>query len=426
MGRQASTARPDAVRVLWFSNHPSPVGRAGFVGEGWVNSLQRVLRDQRDIEVILAVRGETDRVERLSEDCIVLPGFPPGGRARQWLVDVSCRLEPGRWLGYADRAIELVQPDLIQVWGTEHFYGLIAGQCAPPVLIHIQGLRNPYSAAYCLGLSKFDLLRFGSRKHLVSGRSLLHTYYRYRRSAQREKAILGGARFLAGRTHWDRLATTALAPAATYFHCDEVLRPAFYEATWTDPPRNGAARIVTTVRGNAYKGVETVAECAGILRDLGLEFSWSLVGIRPGEEIHRIVERKLRVRFSDLGLELLGRQPEQGVLSQLLASHVYVQPSWIENSPNGFCEALLLGMPTVSTHVGGVGSLVGHGQDTLLVPPGDPWAMAGAIQTLLSDRDTAKQLGSNARAAAQRRHDPEAIVETVCSIYSQILNAEGR
>ena len=418
------------MRVLWLCSSPGLgaelLGVPANVGGGWLASLESAVRRHGGAELSLAFPWDVPAPRRLEggrHDYLPFPRFPRGGRLRRALHDLSCRLEPAAELDHLRRVVELGRPDLIHVWGTEAFYGLVSEICEQPVLIEIQGLRSQCAAAYCLGLSKLDLLRFGSPRRLLAGRSLLHRYYRYRASAGRERRILAAAREVSGRTRWDRLACAALAPRARYHHCDRVLRPGFYDAAWRGPGEAGETRLVSILRGNAYKGLETVSRAAGLLADLlGAPPRWQIVGIRPGEELPRVVEGKLGVSLESQGIRLLGRRPETEVVRQLEAADVFVHSSWIDNSPNGLCEAMMAGLPVVSTNVGGIPSLLEDEREGLLVPPGDPWAMAGAIRRLAGDPELAARLGAAARRRALGRHDPEAVAETVVGVYRRILD----
>lgn len=72
---------------------------------------------------------------------------------------------------------------------------------------------------------------------------------------------------------------------------------------------------------------------------------------------------------------------------------IFIHPSHIDNSPNGLCEAMLLGMPIIAIYAGGIPSLLVNRREGLLVQDGDPYAMAGAIIELLKDAGLAKGFG---------------------------------
>ncbi|MGK5065183.1 glycosyltransferase [Janthinobacterium sp. LB3P112] len=82
------------------------------------------------------------------------------------------------------------------------------------------------------------------------------------------------------------------------------------------------------------------------------------------------------------------------------ASDIVLNPSLADNMPNSVLEALACGVPVVSTNVGGIPALLQDGATALLVPPGEPAAMAQAILALLRDPPRARQLADAGLAHA--------------------------
>ncbi|HEY0091415.1 MAG TPA: glycosyltransferase family 4 protein [Flavobacterium sp.] len=75
---------------------------------------------------------------------------------------------------------------------------------------------------------------------------------------------------------------------------------------------------------------------------------------------------------------------------------IFVNTSHVDNAPYSLIEAASLGLPIVSTEVGGIPYLFEHGKNALLVADDDAMAMAGAIKTLISNKLLASQLVENA------------------------------
>jgi glycosyltransferase involved in cell wall biosynthesis len=105
----------------------------------------------------------------------------------------------------------------------------------------------------------------------------------------------------------------------------------------------------------------------------------------------------------------------------LRALDLYVQPSLTEGLPLAVVEAAAAGLPIVASEVGGIPEIITHGRDGLLVPPGDPNALAAAIQKLLDDPDQARMLGETARKTAFERFSAEAMVERYMEVYEGLL-----
>ncbi|MCD0453654.1 glycosyltransferase [Actinocorallia sp. API 0066] len=102
-----------------------------------------------------------------------------------------------------------------------------------------------------------------------------------------------------------------------------------------------------------------------------------------------------RIASADLPVRLLGRRND--VPDLLAACDVVAVPSLWEGQPLFVQEALRAGRPIVATATGGVPGLVDDA--AVLVPPGDPAALAEALGGVLSDSARAVRLGA---AAAQR------------------------
>ena len=77
--------------------------------------------------------------------------------------------------------------------------------------------------------------------------------------AAKEAAALADARYVTGRTAFDRAACAALAPHARYYPCNETLRPLFYTGTLWHARDFAAAPVLLLPQGNyPLKNLHTV------------------------------------------------------------------------------------------------------------------------------------------------------------------------
>src|SRR5690606_944714 len=77
--------------------------------------------------------------------------------------------------------------------------------------------------------------------------------------------------------------------------------------------------------------------------------------------------------------------------------NVFINTTNFDNTPVSVIEAMALGLPVVSTNVGGMPYLISHNVDGLLVPPKDVEAMVNAILQLFEDASKGEKLIINAR-----------------------------
>lgn len=94
----------------------------------------------------------------------------------------------------------------------------------------------------------------------------------------------------------------------------------------------------------------------------------------------------------------------------------FVLSSRSEGYSMALLEASAAGLPIVATDVGGNGEIVAHGRTGLLVPAGDPAALAGALQAVLADPAAARAMGQAGREWALR----EATLEAMAARYERL------
>ena len=79
------------------------------------------------------------------------------------------------------------------------------------------------------------------------------------------------------------------------------------------------------------------------------------------------------------------------------AYDLFLNTTTVDNAPLSLTEAMALGLPVISTRVGGIPYLITEGEDGLLVPSGDAEAMAAAVIRLLEEPELAEGISVRAR-----------------------------
>lgn len=133
-------------------------------------------------------------------------------------------------------------------------------------------------------------------------------------------------------------------------------------------------------------------------------------------------ELSRRIEAEGLPVRLLGRRRDAAQL--LAAADVAVLPSRWEERALLAQEALRVGVPLVATAVGGVPELVGDG--AVLVPYGDPGALASAVTGLLGDAGRRAELVTAGRAQAATWPSEDDTVAQVLSVYDELMERTRR
>lgn len=164
------------------------------------------------------------------------------------------------------------------------------------------------------------------------------------------------------------------------------------------------------------KAIGDFIDMAARLRALDERVRFVVVG--DGDLRHDLEEHARRLGLGD-ALVFTGDRPD---IPRLLAAlSVFVMPSLWEGCQYSLLEAMATGIPVVSTPAGVAPAVVRHRETGLLVPFGDPAALASATHDLLTDRELARRLAAAARSAIVARFSTDAMVDALVGVYRQAL-----
>jgi glycosyltransferase involved in cell wall biosynthesis len=128
----------------------------------------------------------------------------------------------------------------------------------------------------------------------------------------------------------------------------------------------------------------------------------TMIGPDKGDGSLEEVKRLATATSGQIRIALPGAVPKRDVAAWLASGDVFLNTTNVDNTPVSVVEAMAAGLCIISTSVGGIPYLLEHEHDALLVPPGDPGAMADAIQRLFDEPGLAARLSRNARAKAEQ------------------------
>ena len=338
------------------------------------------------------------------------------------------------------------KPDLVHIWGTEYPAAAAMQDAAlalgVPALIGIQGVMRDCAAHLCGGVPA-RYRRSGPVEHLIErvipGSLLDSMQARFDALAKAEADLLGKARYVTGRTAFDKAAMADLAPKARYFACNETLRPAFYTEPVWQPRTFGTAPVLLMTQGNyPLKNLHTVLLALPALLKQWPGLVLRVAGWPPldkGALLRPVIEamfpyqtwcaRLIRENALEGHVQYTGPLQERQMRQAYLDADVFVLPSYCENSPNSLGEAMLLGMPCVAARAGGIPSMMGEGEGILYGQPGDVQALTDALARVLADGAAAAAMGGAARSRALKTHDPAANAGTLLNIYRTIAGEES-
>jgi glycosyltransferase involved in cell wall biosynthesis len=180
-----------------------------------------------------------------------------------------------------------------------------------------------------------------------------------------------------------------------------------------------APTFVTAGRLVEQKGIDLTISAIAILRQRGIDCRLIVLGEGSARDSLQELARKLGVAdcvampgFASNPFPTLGR------------CAAYLLGSRSEGSPLSILEAMALGRPIVATAASGaMYEVIEDGITGIVVPDGDAFAMAGAMQRLIENATFAHRLGQRAAESAYSAHSPFCVTERYLDFFQRVLEA---
>ena len=188
--------------------------------------------------------------------------------------------------------------------------------------------------------------------------------------------------------------------------------PAETPAALPGSPDPDRPLVLAAGRLAAQKGFGTLLEAAALWRDLQPEPLLVIAGEGP-------LAGDLKAEAARLGIDARFPGHRDDMPALLAAAAVFVLPSVWEGQPLILQEALRAGVPVVATRAGGTPALTGE-DAAVLVPPGDPRRLAGAVRAVLTDEVLAARLRKAAAARALVLPDEDTAVLAALAEYDAV------
>lgn len=415
------------MKVQWVTNvAPTPatvlLGQNGFTAfGGWVDGSMTSLSD-RGIEFAVAFPG-VGPIDEL--------GVADNGVSYTQFPSLSRRDAARAGMGAALQLLERANPDLVHIHGTElpHSlsFALAARSLDIPAVVSIQGLVSEYANRMANTLP-WDVVRRLGRRPWRRTTHVLGLKHSFAMQGQLERNAIKACGHVIGRTSWDRACVRRINPEATYHHCNESLRSVFYDAERRDTTANDRSLFVA--QGHyPIKGLHLLLQALPQVSERHPGTLLTVAGLSPIDDRRSTYAAYIRRLLRDLDVvdrvRFVGPQDADQMLGHYQRSEIVVCPSLLENSPNSVSEAMLLGVPVVAAHVGGIPDLIAHRTDGLTYQAEAPHLLAEAIVTLFDEPEFARRLAANAQQSATVRHDRDINARRTLEIYHSIVRGDA-
>ena len=423
------------MRILWFIPQPLPILKKELNIKtlptgGWLSGISDQLKRNKKVKLGVCFAGENEG----------LVGNYSGityyiiSRIKEY-ENVASKKK--------NRIFHIIRefnPDVITVFGTEHSFQteilkmLNTSEYASITSVWIQGLVGICSMHYSLGIPQ-KLFHQRTIKEWITGHTLAKDKDSFIRRGKNEYQALSQVQHVFGRTDWDRAITKQCNFEVEYHFCNETLREEFYNNEWSLEKCEKHTIFVSQCQ-TPIKGFHFVLRALVILKkeypDVKLYTTGRNLATPTNSEKLRFstYERYLYQFIRDHGLGknviFLGTLSAQDMCKQYMNSHVFVSASSVENSPNSLGEAMILGLPVVSSCVGGVANMLKDKEEGFLYQADAPYMLAEYVGQIFSDDKLALRMSACARKHALDTHSREKNCETLLMEYERIAKYRGR
>lgn len=413
------------MKVLWLCNIVIPkvcevIGMPKREGGGWLDQLSTMLDEEPEVDLVVCAPFKNTNSWTYAE----------WGKKSKFYGFTKKEWDPSKY----DSSVEVIfdeildreQPDIVHIFGTEYPHTLAMVRAfgnSERTVIHIQGLVSEISKHYCSFLPQYVTRAFSFRD-FVRQDNIVQQQKKFAIRGKYEIEALQNVGHVMGRTDWDRACVYQINPRVEYHFVQEMMREAFYTGRW-DYDSCEKHSIFMSQGGYPIKGLHLMLEALAMIKK---DYPDTKLYV-AGDDISDccIFSKKIRQPYyskyicrllEKYGLKenviFTGRLNAEQMKERYLKCNVFVSASSIESSPNSIGEALLLGVPIVSSDVGGVSSLMQHKANGYLYPADDSNMLAYYVKEIFQTKG--ELLNSHCTVENVRE------VYNFVSILSQLMN----
>ena len=334
-----------------------------------------------------------------------------------------------------EKTLQSADADVVLLFGTESPVTLKTLEICQKIrwldrtAVFAQGLCCVCAQHYAEGVPERIIRRYTFRD-LMRRQNILGEQRSLFKRAESERQALQLTHHFIGRTTMDKAILRDNNPTANYYKCNDILRNSFYDGQWSYE-RCEKHRIFVSQYYYPLKGFHYLLEAVARLKSKYPDMTVAVAGYNPINK--SLTKKELKdssyirylkslVKKYDLSshIELLGELSEEQMKSEYLKANAFVMPSTIENSPNSLAEAMILGVPTIASDVGGVTDFARHNVEAFIYPSSATYLLAHYIDKAFSEKERVSVIAESGRKRAQEEYDREINIKQIESIMRKL------
>lgn len=422
------------MNIMWITNRP--IGAAEKVlstqpiSGSWMKPTLIELNTRTNVHMTVVTLWNVSEIQGFSEEGIdyyLLPN--PGAENYDYNNPVNISI----W----EKTIEIANPDLIMVWGTEYAYGLcainVANKRKIPVIIELQGIMSSIERYYLGGMTRNEIKSAISFRDIIKFDNLYRKQNAYHKRAIIEKTMISAAQNIIIENEWARSFCLGIDNEIHVYKHNINVDKCFLSKQWAINECEKDILFCSSPGGYPLKGFHILLKALVIVKKEYPEIKLMVPGMNSPFDLslrEKLLESGyitfLRKMISENNLResliFLGRLTSAQMADNMVKSRLMIVPSAIENHSVTLREAMVMGMPCIASYVGGMPEVIDNRNDGLLYRFEDHEMLAHHIISLLSDRELSVSLGKRARTKMQVHLDIKATTDELIKIYENVID----
>lgn len=399
-------------KILWFSNYRFSNEAIKTTGT-WLKVMGEALSKEKGIELVNVTKGQSKVIVLEHINGIKQYVVPDGN-------SYTNDLPKPQIVTQIEDIIEMEQPEIIHVWGTESYWGLITKNYVHrfKVLLEIQGILTQIKQQFYGGLTPKEILGcMGFKEFLKPKTHLLYQYSFYKRHAQNEQEVICSHHLISVQSEWSQRSIVGINSRAKIFNSLIPLRAEFISEARTWSYQSTGKIFTSAAVLHSFKGLHIALKALKILVENGVNACLNIAGahskgIRQSGYMHYL----LRL-IKDLKLEQhvnwMGPLDAKEIVCELKTSDVALIPSYMESYCMVLYESIAVGVPIVCSYAGAMPEAGRLTSSIKYFQPGDFRFAASLLTDVLS-------LVHESNLDSPTLVTVEAAVERQLAIYKEI------
>lgn len=333
--------------------------------------------------------------------------------------------------------IDIEKPDCILIWGTECAVGhavLLANKLAKkpvPVAVYIQGVMKSIYENYRGGLTDLEIKRISTLLEKIRHTGILDFEKQYYNYYLREKEVLELTDYIIVENKWAESIYRDMNPRIKVLNHRLPIHNVFFQKEWSES-KIETHRIITSAAGYPLKGLHQLIKALVLVRDKYPDVSLIVPGLNSfmvhgfknrisQHGFNRYVRRLIEKNGLKNSVIFSGPLTPEQYAEEMCRSEVFVCASAIENHSSTLREAMSIGIPCVSSAVGGILEFATADVNCLLYQFNDYEKLAEYICRLFNNQELRMKLSYEGRRTISNMYLENKLM-SMQEIYKEMVN----